>query len=221
MRVRNAPPRMVREQNLLDMGSEVPLVAIVRRPLTIDPLSLQFVIWAQAMDAIALDIGCGDGVVTTTLLARGGHVVAVDPSAASLHCLVEQIPVEQCQRLKVQLGQLPDLDFKLASFGAIHAAHVLHLLDPVGLGQSLRKFYRWLYPEGKLFVSAPTPAVLRNASNVSPLRPDRLASLCPLDEGRLCRELTAAGFVIEERTTYVSPWRHRQECCAVIARRSG
>ena len=187
----------------------------------LDPISLQFVIWAQAMDATALEIGCGDGATTLALLARGGHVVAIDPNTAALHYLIERVPLEQCQRLKVRLGQVPDIDFKLANFGAIHAAHVLHLLDPVSLGQSLDKFYRWLYPKGKLFVSALTPAGARDRSHRLRWRTDGYTLIYPLDEETLCRKLISAGFAVEESATYASPWRCSQECCGVIARCEG
>jgi ubiquinone/menaquinone biosynthesis C-methylase UbiE len=162
----------------------------------LDVLSLKFVIWSQDADATALDIGCGDGVATLALLARGGRVVAVDPSAAALHRLVERTPSEQCHRLRVRLGQLPTLDFKAPIFGAIHAARVLHLLDAESIAQSLRKFYRWLYPEGRLFVSA----------------------LRPLDETTLRGKINAAGFLVEESSTYLLPWEGSEECCSVIAR---
>jgi SAM-dependent methyltransferase len=180
---------------------------------SLDPLSLRFVIWAQAAAAPVLDIGCGDGVASRALLARGGHVVAVDPDPAALHRLVEQVPAEQCRRLKVRLGRLPDVDFKLANFAAIHAARVLHLLEPVSLEPSLRKFYRWLYPEGKLFLSVLTPRAAghaRRARNACPIH--------PLDEEALRRHLGAAGFFIEESTTYLPPWSDSEECCAAVAR---
>lgn len=181
---------------------------------TLDPLSLQFVIWAQAAGAPSLDVGCGDGSATLALLARGGHVVALDSDAAALHRVVERAPIEQCQRLKVRLGQLPDVDFKAANFAAIHAARILHYLDPVAVEYSLRKFYRWLYPAGRLFVSALTPTgagrIARRAKSDPPVY--------PLDERTLRREISAAGFFVEDANTYLPPWEASQECCSVIAR---
>ncbi len=182
------------------------------RPL-LDPLSLRFVIWAQGAAGPALDVGCGDGIATRALLARGGHVVALDSDATALHRLVEQVPAEQCRRLKVRLGQLPDVDFKLANFAAIHAARVLHLLDPVSLEPSLRKFYRWLYPEGKLFVSVLTPRAVGH-----PRGPGACSQAHLLDEGALRRHVDAVGFVVEESMTYLPAWSDTEECCAVIAR---
>lgn len=180
----------------------------------LDSLSLKFIIWAQEAGATSLDIGCGDGAATLALLARGGHVVALDPDASALHRLVESAPAEQCRRLRVRLGQLPTVDFKVANFAAIHAARVLHLLDPVALEQSLRKFYRWLYPQGRLFLSALTPA----GSRQLPALVGPIPHIYPLDEKTLRREISAAGFFVEETSTYLPPWEGSQECCAVIAR---
>jgi ubiquinone/menaquinone biosynthesis C-methylase UbiE len=180
----------------------------------LDPLSLKFVIWAQEAGGPSLDVGCGDGIATLALLARGGHVVALDSDAAVLHRLVEHAPAEQCRRLRIRLGQLPDVDFKAANFAAIHAARILHFLDPVGLEYSLRKFYRWLYPKGRLFVSVLTPAGARRV----PSRTRSDPPVFPLDERTLHREISAAGFFVEDASTYLPPWEGSQECCAVIAR---
>ena len=181
---------------------------------TLDPLSLKFVIWAQQAAAPSLDAGCGDGIATLALLARGGHVVALDSDAEALHRLVERTPTEQCQRLRVRLGQLPGDEFKAPNFAAIHTARMLHYLEPVALEYSLRKFYRWLYPEGRLFVSVLTPA---GASRITTrTRSDPL--IYPLDDRTLRREISAAGFFVEDANTYLPPWEGSQECCAVIAR---
>jgi cyclopropane fatty-acyl-phospholipid synthase-like methyltransferase len=179
----------------------------------LDSLSLKFVIWAQEAGGLSLDI-CGDGTATLALLARGGHVVALDSDAAALHRLVERAPTQQCRRLKVRLGQLPAVDFKAANFAAIHAARVLHFLDPVAIEYSLRKFYRWLYPEGRLFVSVLTPTGARRAASRTSSGPP----ICPLDERMLRREISAAGFFVEDASTYLPSWEGSQECCAVIAR---
>ncbi len=149
----------------------------------LDPLSLKFVIWAR------------------------------ESGAPALHRLVDRAPTEQCRRLKVRLGQLPDIDFKAANFATIHAARVLHFLDGVAVEYSLRKFYRWLYPQGRLFVSVLTP---NGAKQLSAARSN--PQIYPLDERTLRREISAAGFFIEDASTYLPPWEGSQECCAVIAR---
>jgi ubiquinone/menaquinone biosynthesis C-methylase UbiE len=182
----------------------------------LDALSLQFVIWAQETRSMSLDIGCGDGIATLALLARGGHVTAVDPDAAVLHRLVERVPSEQCRRLKVRLGQIPEIDFKQANFAAIHAARVLHLLELEEVRRSLRKLFRWLYPRGKLFVSTLTPSGAQELTQS--LAGSLMGSVSPMDEATLTQEIVAAGMLIEQSFTYVPPWRGAPECCAVIAR---
>jgi SAM-dependent methyltransferase len=191
-----------------------------RPAVVLDALSLEFVIWAQRSDARALDIGRGDGIATRALLARGGHVVAVGTDPGELRRLIERVPTEQRRRLEVRLGQLPDIDFKHADFAAIHAARILHLLDPVSRAPSLRKFYRWLYPEGKLFVSMPTPQGLHRTLQTDG-QPSSHPRIHPLDESALAWQVRAAGFVVEDSTTYQPPWKGSPECCAVIARCAG
>jgi ubiquinone/menaquinone biosynthesis C-methylase UbiE len=146
----------------------------------LNPLSLQFVIWSQSASGPVLDIGCGEGDATIAVVARGGRVVAVDSDAAALQRLVGRVPTEQRLRLTARLGRLPNIEFKSANFAGIHGARELHGLDSESRQLSLAKFYRWLYPRGKLFVTVP-------------------ATDC-LDEQTLTRELTGAGFVIEGRT---------------------
>ncbi len=107
---------------------------------------------------------------------------------------------------------------------------VLHALDGAAIQQSLRKFYRWLYPDGKLFLSALTP----RAAICRPLWKEfvrRQAAGAPwpghfgtdpqpfhlLDERILRRELESAGFLIEEAGCYALPWDRDQMCCAVVA----
>lgn len=174
----------------------------------LDRLSLQFVIWAQAARSKSLDIGCGDGVAALALLARGGHVVTVDPDVATLHRLVASVSLEQCRRLQVRLGKIPQIDFKLANFAAIHASRVLHRLELEDARLSLRKFSRWLYPKGKLFVSTLTPQ-----GAAGRLQPGHGS---PMDELTLRREVAEVGMIVEQSFTYVPPWSGA-ECCAVIA----
>jgi len=207
----------------------------------LDRLSLKFAIWAGNAPSASLDVGCGDGVATISVLARGGHVVAVDPDEVAMGLLIGRIPSAHFRRLKVRLSKLPDLEFKATHFSAVHVARVLHLLHPVALTHTLRKFFRWLYPEGKLFVSTFTPAGPAWAALQPEYRRRKMARYpwpgyfdeplphCSqsgstafpihfLDESILVRELTAAGFVAEDIETYSPPWPGAQQCCSVVAR---
>jgi SAM-dependent methyltransferase len=208
---------------------------------SLDDLSIRFAAFTRTATSDALDIGCGDGIATAAALVRGGHVMAMDPDREALSKLLARVPPEHYRRLKTRVGRLPGLDFKFARFSAIHAARVLHILEPDELQQSLRKFFRWLYPAGKLFLSTLTPAgpywefaekefARRKMAqepwpgyigNVRRLRPSWSAESVAvhlLDEPVLRRELDAAGFVPEYVNCYPLPWDPDQMCCAVIAR---
>jgi SAM-dependent methyltransferase len=208
----------------------------------LDALSLKFVRWGRK-SGLALDVGCGDGVASRALLARDGHVVAIDPDAVAIRRLIAGIPSAHLRRLKVRVAKLSDLEFGATHFSAIHAVRVLHLLDPFALQQGLRKFFQWLSPEGKLFISALTPHGAAWTAFQSEFRrrkltrhpwPGYIGETSPepwesrpttfpihlLEECILTRELVAAGFLIEEIGTYLPPWPAAQPCCSVVARRS-
>lgn len=199
---------------------------------SLDSLSLNFAIASRGSRFHVLDIGCGDGIATAAALARGAHVVAVDPDAEHLDMLLSKIPSEHWQRLRVQLGELPGLEFKSTHFSALHCSRVLHLLGPGELRLSLHKFHRWLFPEGRLFLSTFSPA----GEFWRGLRPEYLRRLVAhdkwpgllrdasgttlhlLDESVLRRELREAGFVIEEIGNDPLPWNPEHSCCSVVAR---
>jgi SAM-dependent methyltransferase len=212
---------------------------------SLDDLSIRFAAFTRTARSDALDIGCGDGIATAAALVRGGHVLAMDPDRDALNKLLARVPPEHYRRLKVRVGRLPDLDFKFARFSAIHAARVLHVLEPDELQQSLRKFFRWLYPAGKLFLSTlapegaywefaesefarrkraqdPWPGYIAPGDRVNGRRrrpgwPEDSAAVHLLDETVLRRELEAAGFALDYVSCYPLPWDADQMCCAVIA----
>jgi SAM-dependent methyltransferase len=206
----------------------------------LDDLSLKFAIYTRTAKFDALDIGCGEGIAAAAALTRGGHVMAVDPDQAALHQLLARVPPEQYRRLKVRVGSLPTLDFKFARFSAVHAARVFHLIEPEVFRESLRKFFRWLYPAGKLFLSALAPSgaywafaqtdfkrrrmtreqwpgYIADLQRLSPAWRGDVESVHLLDQAVIQRELEAAGFVIEYLKCYPLPWDNDQNCCAVIA----
>lgn len=232
----------------LEQGPEPPLQpglpgtpSLNQMSPALDDLSLRFAVYTRNARFAALDIGCGEGRATAAALDRGGHVLAVDPDRAALQQLLVRVPPQQCRRLQVRVGALPELDFKFARFSAVHAARVLHLLPPRALQQSLSKFFRWLYPAGRLFVSTLAPggahwdfaardlARRRMAQEQWPGYIEDIRRLLPgwrgatrsvhlLDEPVLRRELEAVGFVVEYVNHYPLPWDSEQPCCAIIAR---
>jgi SAM-dependent methyltransferase len=205
--------------------------AIERMSPALDSLSLKFAIYLRNSRLEGLDVGCGEGIATIAALARGGRVMAVDRDPAVLHRLLARVPSEQYRRLKVRAASVPELDFKFSRFAAVHASRVLHFLPPDALRATLRKFFRWLYPDGKLFVSALNPRGLywrrlradySRRAMFGEAWPGYLewtgACVHLLDENILTRELHEAGFIVEELSSYTLPWDPEQLCTAAVAR---
>lgn len=222
----------------------VPFDAL-RMSSVLDPLSIKFAIYGRAVASETLDMGCGDGLATAAAIERGGRVVAVDPDPSLMARVRARIPSERHARLTTQIGSLPAIDFDDGRFAAVHVAHVFQLLNGREILRSLENMRRWLRPGGKLFVSAIEPGGVRwqpvvghfesrEASGIrwpgyipdvrkflpagAPVGP---AFIHLLNAQVLRRELTSAGFRVEEVTRYVLPWDVEQSCCAVIASRPG
>ncbi len=230
------PPR--RAPELRRDGLRLPALNAMSPAL--DELSLKFAMWAGQSGKTCVDIGCGTGLASAAALARGGRVVAVDPDPSMIQQLRGRVPVQQYARLDVRTAALPELEFKESGFAAVHVARVLHTLDGPALQVSFAKFFRWLYPNGKLFVSALTPLgglwqvfrpeYLRRATTGATW-PGYIEDLSQfhvtaekgmpchlLDENVLGREMQTAGFVVETTLRYSLPWEPEQICCSMIAR---
>jgi SAM-dependent methyltransferase len=223
------------QRHLEATQAEIPAhgLAVERMSPALDTLSLKFAIYMRHSRLEGLDVGCGEGIATIAALARGGHVMAVDRDPAVLHRLLARVPSEQYRRLKVREATLPQLDFKFAHFAGVHASRVLHFLPPDALRATLRKFFRWLYPDGKLFVSVLNPrgtfwrglrADYSRRTMFGEAWPGYIewprasAAVHLLDENILKRELDAAGFIVEELSSYTLPWDAEQLCTAAVAR---
>jgi ubiquinone/menaquinone biosynthesis C-methylase UbiE len=201
-------PRVQRDWETARLDIPASLPATEQMSPGLDPLSLRFAIHMRNASHFGLDVGCGTGVATTAAMARGGRMVAVDPDRKALQRLISSIPREQHPRLKVKQAMLEDLDFEFAHFSAVHASRVLHLMTPGAVKVAFGKFFRWLYPEGKLFISVLT-SFPRGAER---------EGVHLLEESTLRRELEAVGFIIEDMSSGPLAWDFSQVCCSVVAR---
>jgi 2-polyprenyl-3-methyl-5-hydroxy-6-metoxy-1,4-benzoquinol methylase len=94
-----------------------------------------------------LDFGCGAGRFLQRMHRRGWLVLGLDPSAAAVEFIRDQLHLPALQ------GSLPHPDLKPASFELITMWHALeHVHAPT---QILREAHRLLVPGGKLHVAVP------------------------------------------------------------------
>jgi len=195
----------------------------------LDPLTHRFAMWAgRRYGTTCADIGCGAGIATTAALMRGACVVAIDPDVSPIQPLLGQLTVQQFARVDVRCGRLPSLGLAPASLTSIHVARVFHLLDGGAIRGSLQHFSDYLRKDGKLFISVLTPEGEHWADfkqeyarrcERDELWPGAADSRRPhlLDQHVLERELTLAGFGVEEFLSFPLAWDPSQMCCGVVA----
>jgi SAM-dependent methyltransferase len=195
----------------------------------LDPLTHRFAMWAgRRYGTTCADIGCGAGIATVAALVRGARVIAVDPETSRIQPLLAQLSVQDHARIEVRGGELPNVKLAPSSLTSIHVARVFHLLDGREIRDSLQRFAESLRRDGKLFISVLTPRgdywsnfrqdyERRCAFNET--WPGAADSRHPhlLDEHVLERELTLAGFGVEEFLSFPLAWDPAQICCGVVA----
>jgi len=81
--------------------------------------------------ALVLEVGAGTGQVTTAIAGVATKVVATDYSAAMVERLRSRVTSVGLTNVDCRTGDLYTLDFPPASFDAVVAANVLHLVPDV------------------------------------------------------------------------------------------
>ncbi len=109
----------------------------------------------KGTDSLALDFGCGSGVLFRDTLARFDRVVGVDLVLTAAKALVLELGLKD-----VTLYTPAEADAAVpgGSADVIIAAEVLEHVDD--LPPTLAQFKSWLKPGGKLLVSLPTENAL-------------------------------------------------------------
>lgn len=101
---------------------------------------------AKPKNAVALDLGCGDGVFLETADRCGWNVVGVDPDEKA-------VKAAKRRGFDVHLGGVDVFEDEEGLFDFITMNHVIeHLHDPFG---DLAKCYRLLKPGGRIWIETP------------------------------------------------------------------
>jgi phosphatidylethanolamine/phosphatidyl-N-methylethanolamine N-methyltransferase len=117
------------------------------RPL---PRMLELVGAAVAGKGRALELAAGTGLVTPTLAGAAREVVATDYAAAMVEQLRATVERRRLGNVRCEQADIYALPFETASFDAVVAANVLHLVPD--LGGALAAMRRVLKPGGVLVV---------------------------------------------------------------------
>jgi SAM-dependent methyltransferase len=95
----------------------------------------------------ALDVGCGEGLLTRELAVRVPEVVGIDNDEPSIALARWQVPEGRAEYV---LGDFLEYPFPVASFGLISCVAALHHMDPAA---ALTRMAELLAPGGILVVS--------------------------------------------------------------------
>jgi SAM-dependent methyltransferase len=153
------------EPDSLSMPSPVPETLVVPTlnqtgfmTTWIDPYVEAFIQFAPMAPGPCIDIGAAYGVATLAALATGAEVISCDPDERHLQICAERAPVNEQNRLKLLQGSLPDeIPLEKESVGAIVCSRVLHFLRGDEIERSIQNMFRWLKPNGKVYLIADTP----------------------------------------------------------------
>ncbi|HXK20858.1 MAG TPA: class I SAM-dependent methyltransferase [Polyangiaceae bacterium] len=125
------------------------------RRLEVVVSALQRLAPTKLKGSLALDFGCGSGVLFRDTLARFDQVIGVDLVLSAAKALVAELGLKD-----VALHSPAEADAAVAkgSVDLLIAAEVLEHVDD--LPPTLRQFQTWLKPNGRLLVSLPTENAL-------------------------------------------------------------
>ncbi len=91
-----------------------------------------------------LDLCCGRGEATATLLRYSDHVVGLDASPKAIATARQQVPAATYVE-----GWAQALPFEAASFDWVHVSVALHEMPPAVLAETIAEVWRVLKPGGR------------------------------------------------------------------------
>jgi phosphatidylethanolamine/phosphatidyl-N-methylethanolamine N-methyltransferase len=172
------------------------------RPL---PRMLELTTAALRGSARVLEVAAGTGLVSAAIAPEVGELVATDYAASMVARLQQRVTELRLGNVQCETADVYALRFDAASFDAVVAANVLHLVPD--LPAALASLRRVLRPGGKLIA----PTFLHDETKLSWLL-SRLLALTGfpghrrLSAASLRRALEDAGFSIEHAETIPGPF---------------
>ncbi len=143
-----------------------------------------------------LDVGCGSGKSTSTLIDMGYRVSGMDFSQEAVAICAERFP-----DIRFVVGDVLEIPFDGSSFDYVTAIHVLEHISDDDMGRASSELARVLRPDGYLFVRDFAPGDLRSGSREGSdidyfhRTPEGIATLMP-------DFIIVTSEVVEERTRF-------------------
>jgi len=122
-----------------------------------DEYSKKFINFASNHNGWNLEIGAAFGLTARKVVQEGGKIIVNDLDPEHLAIFKHNIDEKYYSKIKLIDGNLLDIDLEDKSIESILAARVLHMMKGSDIEKAARLMYRWLKPNGKVFVIAATP----------------------------------------------------------------
>ena len=118
------------------------------------PLSQEFVEFSPITKYPVLDIGAAYGLTSINTLKKGATVICNEKEKKQLEyiCHIKSITPEEKKRLYLKHGSILEIDFPQESLGGIHISRVMHFFKPDEVELFFQKAYKWLVPNGRLYI---------------------------------------------------------------------
>lgn len=122
--------------------------------------SKKFVKFSKDSPEPVLDMGAAYGPATIAALKNNAKVTANDIEERHLQYIAETVKEPYKKNLSLCVGRIPgEVTFEPNTFKAIHSSQVLHFLKGYEIEETAKLMFKWLTPEGKVFIIAGTPYV--------------------------------------------------------------
>jgi SAM-dependent methyltransferase len=123
-----------------------------------DEFTFDFIEYASKSEDIVLELGTAYGWVVHNALKKGIKIIANDINHDHLAILLNRAPQEYLKNLYLFPAAFPDeTDFPAETVAAVLSSRMFHFLDGEAVASGLDKIYKWLKPDGKLFLVSVTP----------------------------------------------------------------
>jgi SAM-dependent methyltransferase len=120
----------------------------------LSPISRAYIHFSSECERV-LEIGCAYGVSVGPVLKHSfAGITLVDLCADHIDYVMENFSHDFVDRIDPYVQSFPlETEFAENSFDAIHISNVLHFIRGEDIVVALQKCYRWLKPQGKIFIS--------------------------------------------------------------------
>ena len=122
-----------------------------------DEYSKDFIAFATSHNEWNLEVGAAFGLTARKAVLGGAKMIVNDLDPKHLDIFKNSLNEKYHSRIKLLTGNFLNIDIENEGVKSILASRVLHMMKGSDIEKAAKLMYRWLQPEGKVFIIAATP----------------------------------------------------------------